>query len=109
MFGDLGKMIKAASEAKKRMPEVQAKLETSEFVAEAGEGAVRATVNGKGRLRGLMIDPGALAGGSAVAETLSEWILGAVGEAQSRAADAAVAAMRELTGGMSLPGMEGLV
>ena len=108
MFGDLGKMIKAASEARKRMPEVQAKLEASEFVAEAGEGAVRATVNGKGRITGLTIAPSVL-GSSVAAEALCEWIRGAIGEAQSHAADAAVAAMRELTGGMALPGTEGLI
>jgi len=109
MFGDLGKMMKAASEMKRRMPEVQAKLEAAEFAAESGGGAVRATVNGKGKLTDLRIDGKLLAEEGMDGEVLADLVKSAVSVAQGRAAEAAVEAFRDLTGGMSLPGAEGLM
>jgi len=109
MFGDLGKMMKVAAEMKRRMPEVQEKLENSEFEAAAGGGVVRATVNGKGRIRDVEIDPKLLGNGETDAEMLGDLIVAAVRAAQEKAAEATVAAMRELTGGMKLPGLEGMV
>ena len=47
MFGDIGKMLKMVGEMKRKMPEMQAKLAASTYTAEAGGGAVAATVNGK--------------------------------------------------------------
>jgi len=44
MFGDLGKMIKLAGEMKRRLPEIQAKIAASQYSADAGGGAVTATV-----------------------------------------------------------------
>ena len=109
MFGDLGKMIKVAADMKRRMPEVQAKLEASEFVAEAGGGAVRATVNGKLRLLDVKNDPALLADGSMDAAMIEDLLKAAVSSAQTKAAEAAMAAMHDLTGGMSIPGMEGMI
>jgi DNA-binding YbaB/EbfC family protein len=109
MFGDLGRMMKVAADMKRRMPEVQAELEASEYVGEGGDGAVRATVNGKLRLLDVTIDPGALGNGHADAAALEDAIQAAVAAAQDEAADAATRAMRELTGGLSIPGMEGLI
>jgi hypothetical protein len=109
MFGDLAKMLKVAADMKRRMPEVQAKLEASEFVAEAGNGAVRATVNGKLRLRDIEIDRQALGDGDLDVEALGRLIRDAVSAAQEQAADAATQAMRQLAGGMSIPGMEDMI
>jgi DNA-binding protein YbaB len=109
MFGNLGKMMKVAANLKQRLPEVQAQLDSSEFAAEAGEGAVRATVNGKGRLLGVRIDRARFGNGNLDLAALEELITLAVGAAQQDAAAAAEEAMRELTGGMQLPGMEGML
>jgi nucleoid-associated protein EbfC len=109
MFGDLGKMMRIAADMKRRMPEMQAKLEASEFSADAGGGAVRATVNGKMRLLDVKIAPAMLAAPGADAAMLEDLIKAAVSGAQRQAADAAVQAMQDLTGGMSIPGMEGMI
>ena len=106
MFGNLGRMMKVAADMKRRMPEVQARLESSEFSAQAGGGAVRATVNGKGRLRDVEIDPKLLADDEPDVDRLEDLLIAAVRAAQEQAARAAVEAMRELTGGMDVPGME---
>ena len=109
MFGDFGKMMKVAADMKRRMPEMQAKLEQSQYAGEAGGGAVRAVVNGKLRFLDLKIDKALLADGTLDAEMLEDLIKAAVSSAQRQAAEAAAAAMQELTGGMSIPGMDGFL
>ena len=109
MFGNLGKMMKLAGEMKTRMPQMQAKLAASRFTAESGGGAVRATVSGKLDLTDLVIDPAALADPSMDAGRLADLVKAAVAAAQQQAAQAAADAMKELTGGMEIPGMGGLL
>lgn len=108
MFGDFGKMMKVAMQVKQRLPEVQAKLESSTFEAAAGGGAVTAAVNGKMKLVDLKINPELLDGTLDVA-MLEDLVKAAVSAAQTKAADAAREAMAELTGGMSLPGMDAMM
>jgi DNA-binding YbaB/EbfC family protein len=105
MFGDLGKIMKIAGEMKRRMPELQARLAATEYTAQAGGGAVTATVNGKLALVDVRIDKSVLADGQMDTEMLADLIKAAVASAQQQAAEAAAAAMKEITGGMDIPGM----
>ncbi|MFA6134140.1 MAG: YbaB/EbfC family nucleoid-associated protein [Phycisphaerae bacterium] len=107
MFGDIGKMLKMAGEMKKRLPEMQAKIASSEYTAQAGGGVVSATVNGKGQLVGLKIDRQVMTDGDN--GMLEDLVKAAVSAAQDTATLATAEAMKELTGGMSLPGLEGLM
>ncbi len=107
MFGDIGKMMKVASEMKRKMPEMQEKLANTEFFADAGGGAVTAVVSGKLQLLDVKINPDVLADGDA--EMLADLIKAAVSAAQEQAVAATKEAMAELTGGMDLPGLEGLL
>jgi len=108
MFGDLGKIMKIAGQMKMKMPEVQARLEASEYTAEAG-GVVRATVNGKLAVTDIKIDPKAAGELSDDVEMLEDLIKAAVAAAQRKAAEAAAEAMKELTGGMDIPGLDGII
>ncbi len=108
MFGDLGKMLKTAQQMKSKMPEMQAKLASAEYTATAG-GAVIATVNGKLALTDIKIDQAAAADLSGDMEILADLIKAAVGAAQQQAAQAAAEAMKELTGGIDIPGLDGLL
>jgi len=103
MFGDIGKIMKMASEMKKRVPEMQAKLAQAEHSCEAGGGVVKATVNGALLLTDLRIDPQLLADEQMDASMLEDLIKAAVAAAQSKAQQASAEAMKELTGGMELP------
>ena len=105
MFGNLAKMMKLAGEMKTKMPELQAKLAASEYTAEAGGGAVRATVSGKLQLVDLKIDKSVLADDDVDASMLEDLIKAAVSSAQTDAAEAAKQAMTELTGGIEIPGL----
>jgi len=109
MFGNLGKMMKIASDMKTKMPALQERLAREAFSADAGEGAVTATVNGKLELVDLKIDPAALGGEAIDTGMLAERIRAAVSSAQANAAAAAKDAMKELTGGLDLPEIEGLI
>lgn len=107
MFGDFGKIMKMASEMKTKMPEMQEKLANSRFTAEAG-GVVTATVNGKFQLMDIRIAPSLLADEALDAEMLEDLVKAAVSAAQDKAGEAAAEAMKQLTGGMQLPGLEGM-
>lgn len=109
MFGDLGRMIKLAGELKTKLPELQARLAQSEHTACSGSGAVTATVNGKLALVDIRIDRGLLEAGEADGETLEDLIKAAVAAAQEKANKASEEAVRALTGGMELPGLDGLL
>ena len=101
MFGDLGKMMKLVAQLKVKLPEMKAKLESTEYTAEAGGGLVVATVNGRYQLTDLKIKAEAAVDAAA----LPGLVKSAITAAQEQAADAAAAAMKELTGGVHIPGL----
>ena len=107
MFGDMGKMLQLVGRIKTELPAVKEKLASSQFTSEAGGGAVAVTVNGKGRVAEIRISPEAMADGDAA--MLADIIKAAVAAAQEQASVAAAEAMKELTGGMEIPGLEGLL
>ena len=98
---DIFKMLKAAGEMKRRLPELQAKLANTRYTAQSGDGKVSATVNGKLALVDLQIDPQALR--EADAQRLTDMVREAISAAQQQATQAAADAMKEITGGMDLP------
>jgi len=107
MLGKIGKMMHMMGELKTRLPEMQKKLNESQFTASVGGGVVKATVSGKLRIVGIELDKDLLADVSP--EVLEDLIKAAVHEAQEQAADAAKEAMKELTGGAEIPGLGGLL
>ena len=109
MFGDIGKIMKLAGEMKRKMPEMKAKLAASQYTADAGGGMVSATVNGKMQLSDLKLSQQLLEDGGLSLDMLEDMVKAAVSAAQAKAAEAAEEAMKEMTGGMELPGMDGLM
>ena len=110
MFGDLGKVMKLLGKLKTELPAMQEKLAVSEYTAAAGNGAVKATVNGKLGLVDLQIDRDLLPEAELDTVMIEDLVKAAVSAAQRQAAEAAQEAMRELTGGMDLPpGMENML
>ena len=110
MFGDFGKIMKLAGQMKKKLPEMKQRLAAAEYTAEVGGGAVVATVNGKMQLVKIRIDPDRLTtAGRLDREMLEDLVQVCVSSAQGQAAAAAKEAMNELTGGMELPGLDGLM
>ncbi len=86
---NLAGLMKQASQMQSKMEEMQARLQTIELVGEAGAGMVRVTMNGKGELRGIKIDPKIV--DPADSEVLEDLILAAHRDAKAKI-DAAMAA-----------------
>lgn len=107
MFGNIGKAMKLIGELKTRLPEMQKKLDAGRFTASAGGGVVEATVTGKMRIVGIKLDKDLLA--DVDTEVLEDLVKAAMAAAQEKAADAAKAAMMELTGGVEIPGLSGML
>jgi len=107
MFGNIGKAMKLIGELKTRLPEMQKKLDEGEFTASAGGGVVSATVTGKMRIVEIKLDKDLLV--DVETDVLEDLIKAAVSAAQEKAADAAKAAMMELTGGVEIPGLGGML
>jgi len=110
MFGDLGNVMKLLGKLKTELPAMQERLAVSEYTAASGNGAVKATVNGKLGLVDLQIDGDLLPEAELDTVMIEDLVKAAVSAAQRQAAEAAQEAMRELTGGMDLPpGMENML
>ena len=109
MFGNMGKMLKLAGEMKTKLPAIKEELAATEHRAEAGDGRVAAVVNGKMRLVKVEFADDLLADPALTAETLGDLVTTAVRDAQIRAADAAAEKMRELTGGVDIPGFSDML
>ncbi len=108
MFGsisDITGMMKAAKQLQGNMSQLQAELANRRYEADAGGGAVRATVDGKGTLIDIRIEPSA----AQDVELLEDLIKAAVGSAVSTAQEAAKGEMAALTGGMNIPGLSDML
>ncbi|MGH6989397.1 MAG: YbaB/EbfC family nucleoid-associated protein [Stellaceae bacterium] len=98
---NIGQMLKQAQEMQSRMAEMQEKLAESEVGGNAGAGMVEITVNGKGEVKRVKIDPALIVPDEV--EVLEDLILAAFNDAKTRL-DAHVAEeMEKLTGGLKLP------
>ena len=98
MPGNMNNLMKQAQRMQRQMEESQKELETKEFTASAGGGAVEVTVSGKKELTGVNIKPEAVDPDDV--EMLQDMIVAAVNEAMKLADDASAAAMGSLTGGL---------
>ena len=98
---NLAKMMKQAQELQARVAALQEQLAAAEIEGSAGGGMVRATTDGRHRLKRLAIDPSLLA--PAEAEVLEDLVCAAVNDARARAEEHAKRETAKLTGGLGLP------
>lgn len=94
-------IMKQAKALQSKMEELQASLETLEVEGSAGAGLVRVSVNGKGAMRKIHIDPSLMV--ESEREILEDLIVAATNDAKSRAEAAAAEQMKSITGGLNLP------
>ncbi len=98
---NLSGLMKQAQQMQAKMQEMQSKLEGMEVEAEAGAGLVKVTLNGKGDLRRIKIDPKVI--DPADAEMLEDLIVAAHASARQKMEAMAAAEMQKVAGGMQLP------
>ena len=102
MPGNMNNLMKQAQRMQRQMEEGQKELETKEFTAKAGGGAVEATVSGKKELVKLSISQDAVDPDDV--EMLEDMIVAAVNEAMKQAEDASQELMGKMTGGLGMGG-----
>ncbi len=98
MPGNMNNLMKQAQRMQRQLEEGQKELETKEFTASAGGGAVEVTVSGKKTLLAIklaeeIVDPEDI-------ETLQDAIVAAANEALHQAEEANAALMGRMTGGL---------
>ncbi|APH53483.1 putative transcriptional regulatory protein [Granulibacter bethesdensis] len=98
---NLAGLMKQASQMQAKMGEMQAKLETVEAEGSAGAGMVTVTLNGKGEMRRLHIDP--KLADPAETEMLEDLIVAAHNDAKKKIETMAAEEMQKVTGGLNLP------
>lgn len=106
MFGNLGQLMnimKNAGQIKQTMQEMNERLQAARFTGEAGGGQVRVTVDGRGELVSVKIDPAIVQSGDV--EMLEDLTCAAVRDAVTRSREAMQKEMQSLTGGLNLPGL----
>ena len=100
-------LMQLSTQLQTRMAEMQEKLAKQTHAQTSGGGLVEATVDGKGSLVGLRIDPTAV--DPEEVEMLEDLILAAVSQAQRRSREAMEAEMKQATGGLGMPGIGSLL
>ena len=105
MPGNMANLMKQAQKMQRQMEEQAKEMETKEFTATAGGGAVEVIVTGKKELKKVnlqeeVVDPDDI-------EMLEDLIIASVNEALRKVDEENASAMNKLTGGMGggMPGM----
>lgn len=101
MFGQLGNLanlMKSAKEIQANMTKLQSELADKRFEADSGGGAVRATVDGKGTLIDIRIEPSA----ANDVELLEDLVKAAVCAATTKSQESMKTEMANVTGGLDL-------
>lgn len=98
MPGNMSNLMKQAQRMQRQMEESQKELETKEFSATAGGGAVEVTVSGKKEMISVklfeeVVDPEDI-------EMLQDLIVAATNEALRKAEEENAAIMNKMTGGL---------
>lgn len=102
MPGNMSNLMKQAQRMQRQMEESQKELETKEFTAKSGGGAVEVTVTGKKevtkvKLSEEVVDPDDI-------EMLEDLVMAAANEALRMAEEANSEVMSKMTGGLGMGG-----
>ena len=98
MPGSMNNLMKQAQRMQRQMEEGQKELETKEFTAKAGGGAVEVTVTGKKEITKVKLSEEAVDPDDI--EMLGDLIVAAANEALRQADEANAALMSKMTGGL---------
>lgn len=104
-------MLQQAQKMQKKVQEAQADLDSKRFEAEAGNGSVKVAVNGLGKFQSIKIQPQAINSehpesvDQDTIEMLEDMITQALMQATSNAHEHADSVMKNITGGIKIPGL----
>ncbi len=106
-LGNIASLMRNAGELSGKLNQVTENLRQRKVLGEAGGGMVRVEANGLGVVTTITIEPNLIESGNG--EMLQDLLPAAINQALARARQLHVEAMRDVTGGISLPGMDQLM
>jgi DNA-binding YbaB/EbfC family protein len=98
---NLGQMMKQAQEMQAKMGEMQTRLADLQATGQSGAGMVTVTLNGKGEMRAVKLDPKLM--DPSEVEVLEDLIVAATNDAKAKIESAVQAETAKLMGGLKLP------
>lgn len=98
---DLMGMMKQVGQMQARMQQMQEEMAAAEIDGQSGGGLVKVTLNGKGDVKRVRIDPSLVKPDET--EILEDLIVAAAADARSRVEAAVQEKMKDVTGGLALP------
>jgi len=107
-MNNLQQLMQMGQQLQAKMAKLQETLDEQKVTASSGGGMVTVTVDGKGSIREVRIDPTCV--DPRDVEMLEDLVLAAISEAQSKARKIYEEEMKKAAGGlpMNLPGLPGL-
>ncbi len=101
---NMNQLFKQAQQMQQKMQEIQEKSEAITQEGTAGGGMVVATVNGKGQLLRIKIDPSIV--NKEDIEMLEDLIIAAFNDAKNKIDENMNKEMSSITGGLNIPGLK---
>jgi DNA-binding YbaB/EbfC family protein len=102
-MGNMNNMIRQAQKMQQNMEKLQEDLESREYEATSGGGAVTVKVSGSKEVTSIKISPDACDPDDV--EMLEDLVMVAVNDAMKKAEQASVSEMSKITGGLNIPGL----
>ncbi len=106
-IGQLASLMRGASGISEKLEGITRSLQEKTVVGSAGGDMVRVEMNGLSQVTRVEIDPALFERGER--EMLENLLPAAINQAAAKAKELHMVAMRELTGGMDLPGLDKLM
>ncbi len=106
-LANLGSMLKQAQQMGGRLKQLTEELKTKRAEGSAGGGLVTVDVNGLGEVLACRIDPSLVTGGDR--ELLEDLIPAAVNQAVAKSKELHAEAMKSLTEGIDMPGLNSML
>lgn len=96
-------MLKQAQEMKSRLKKMQKELQKTEIEVSSGKGAVTIVITGDQKIKSIKISPEIIDPNKP--DKLEKMITKAVAEAMEKSQKIAASQMKEITGGLKIPGL----
>jgi len=106
-FGQLAQLLRNAGQMRQALEQVRERLATVRYGGQAGGGQVEATVDGRGELLRVRIDPQLVSDGDV--ELIEELVAAAVRDAVQKSREALQQEISQATGGLDLSGLTGML
>lgn len=101
--GGMQQFVKQANQMQTKLKKLQDELDTREYEATSGGGAVTAKIKGDSQLVSLSVSDDVFKSGDK--EMLQDLVLTAVNEVIKKAKDTSAAEMEKVTGALKMPGL----